>query len=109
MGLFSKGEVVIVNYPFSDLSSTKVRPALIIADCGMNDYLMCQITTINNRDTYAIKLTNNDFLNGALNQDSNIRPNKIMTLNEAIIRNSVGQLKTSKYDDVAKVICDLIK
>lgn len=45
MGRFVKGDVVVVPFPFSDLSTTKRRPALVVADLTGDDVVLCQITT----------------------------------------------------------------
>ena len=39
------GAVVLVRFPFSDLSQTKVRPAVVLADAGRGDCILCQITS----------------------------------------------------------------
>lgn len=39
------GEVVLVPFPFSDLSQSKVRPAVCLADAGRGDWVLCQITS----------------------------------------------------------------
>jgi mRNA interferase MazF len=74
-----KGEVVIIPFPFSDLSGTKRRPALVIADWGSDDIMLCQITSKLKHDGYEIELKDSDFENGKLPLESNIRPNKIFT------------------------------
>ena len=45
---YKKGDIVIINFPFTDLTSTKKRPALIISNDVVNqtsDYLLVQITS----------------------------------------------------------------
>ena len=54
MGGFVKGDIVVLNFPFSDLSGTKRRPALVLADLAGNDIILCQITSIATKDNYAI-------------------------------------------------------
>jgi len=44
VGKFVKGEVVVLNFPFSDLSGAKRRPALVLADLDGDDIILCQIT-----------------------------------------------------------------
>ena len=56
MGKFVKGEVVVVPFPFSDLSSTKRRPALVITSLTGDDVILCQITSKSVSDNYAIPL-----------------------------------------------------
>ena len=45
MGLLTTGTVVLVRFPFSDLSRTKLRPAVVVADAGRGDWVLCQITS----------------------------------------------------------------
>ncbi len=61
MGTSLKGTIVIINFPFSDLSAVKKRPALVVADLGSDDVILAQITSIANKDLYAIELKSEDF------------------------------------------------
>jgi|LAHU01.1.fsa_nt_gb hypothetical protein len=45
MARFVSGEVVVVPFPFTDLSSAKVRPALVLASRSRGDVILCQITS----------------------------------------------------------------
>lgn len=78
MERFIKGDVVIP-FPFSDLTEAKRRPALIITNLKGKDLILCQITSKNVKDEYAIAISDKDFEKGGLKQASNIRPNKIFT------------------------------
>ena len=66
MGGFIKGDVVVVLFPFSDLSSAKKRPALVIAVPGGDDVILCQITSRQISDQYAIPLQDEHFSRGSL-------------------------------------------
>ena len=37
------GEVVLVRFPFSDLSQSKLRPAVCLADAGRGDWVLCRL------------------------------------------------------------------
>ena len=109
MGKFIKGDVVVLPFPFTDLSFAKKRPALIIADLKGDDYIMLQITSKNVKDAYSIPLLNSDFLSGTLNQNSNIRPNKIFTLDEKLVLYKIGHISTEKFAECVSQIHSIIK
>jgi len=50
------GAVVLVQFPFSDLSETKLRPAIALADAGRGDWILCQVTSQPYGDPRAIRL-----------------------------------------------------
>jgi len=54
MAKFIKGDVVVIPFPFSDLTQTKRRPALVISALEGDDVILCQITSRTSRDNYAI-------------------------------------------------------
>ena len=65
MAKFVKGDIVVVPFPFSDLSQSKRRPALILATLEGDDLILCQITSQTVRDTYAIAIDDIDFVAGS--------------------------------------------
>jgi mRNA interferase MazF len=105
MERFVKGDVVVVPFPFSDLSQSKRRPALVVAKLFGEDLILCQITSQSTIDLYAIALDKNDFEEGELKQNSNIRTNRLFTADRQLILYKVGRLKKDKIDTViAKII-----
>ncbi len=108
MGKFVKGEVVVVPFPFSDLSSTKRRPALVIASMTGDDVILCQITSKSISDDYAIPLLTSDFSSGTITQDSNVRPNRLFTADSNIILYQAGKIKTDKLRQVVNKIIEII-
>ncbi len=108
MGQFVKGDVVVVPFPFSDLSTSKKRPALAVATLTGDDVILCQITSQTIRDGYAISLSSADFKTGTLHQDSNIRPNRLFTADSNIILYRVGELKPDKIKEVVAKIVEIV-
>lgn len=109
MAKFVKGDVVVVPFPFSDLTQSKRRPALVITALDGDDLILCQITSKTIKDKYAIVVNDNDFETGGLKQPSNIRPNRIFTADTHIILYRVGNLKNAKVYEVIESIVEIIR
>ena len=109
MERFIKGNVVVVPFPFSDLTKAKRRPALIIAELEGNDLILCQITSQSIRDRYALSIDDDEFETGALRQRSNARPNRIFTADRHIILYRVGHLKPEKVNQIIDRIVDILR
>jgi mRNA interferase MazF len=106
MGLFVKGDIVVIPFPFSDLSGSKRRPALVIADLKGDDIILCQITSKNTGDNYAIPIDIIHFKESSLQVPSNIRPNRIFTADKNII---VYKLTSFNYELMQIVINKIIQ
>jgi len=106
---FIKGDIVVVPFPFSDLSQSKKRPALVLANIEGNDLILSQITSQNVFDSYAIKIDDNDFDEGSLKRTSNIRPNKIFTADKDIILYKAGHLSNEKIKEVTNKVIEIFK
>lgn len=109
MAKFIKGDVVVIPFPFSDLSQSKRRPALIIAFLEGDDAILCQITSKTIKDNYAISIDDSDFAAGSLKQSGNIRPNRLFTADSHIILYRVGHIKNDKLNQVIERLVEIIK
>jgi mRNA interferase MazF len=109
LGSFAAGSVILVTFPFSDLSQAKLRPALVIADCGGADWLLCQITSNPFADPRAIELRETDFIAGSLRVVSYGRPGKLFTAHRSLIVSQVGALLDSVRRRIADAIIELIR
>ena len=89
----SIGEIVLVPFPFSDLSQSKLRPALVLADAGRGDWVLCQITSNSYGDPRALAINDTDFAKGGLKVASFARPGKLFTASASLMVKTVGKLK----------------
>jgi mRNA interferase MazF len=105
----SVGTVVMVRFPFTDLSDVKLRPAVVLAEVGRGDWLICQVTSTPLSDPLAIRITDSDFAVGGLDRDSYVRPAKLFCAHENIMQWSPGQLKPESLNGVIRSILDLIE
>ena len=109
MGIPATGEVVLVPFPFSDLSQTKVRPAVCLADAGRGDWILCQVTSKSYGDPQAIVLDTHDFSSGSLHVISYARPGKLFTANEQLLVGSVGMLAPTTFHGLITAIIRLLQ
>ena len=109
MAEFMKGDVVVVPFPFSDLTQAKRRPALVISALEGDDLILCQITNQDTRDNYAVSLADKDFQTGTLKQPSNVRPNRIFTADDHIVLYRVGGLRVEKLNEIIEKVIDIIR
>ena len=107
MGAPAAGSVILVPFPFSDLSHSKIRPALVLADAGRGDWILCQITSKPYADARAIRLDGPDFFSGGLELTSYVRPGKLFTANETLMLEKVGQLRAEKVGVILHAVAGL--
>lgn len=109
MAKFVKGEVVVIPFPFSDLTQAKRRPALILTELEGDDLILCQITSQAIKDKYAIFLNDGNFETGGLKQSSNVRPNRIFTADTHLVLYRIGKLKAEKLAEVIERVIEIIR
>ena len=105
----SAGSVVLVPFPFSDLSQSKLRPAVVLADAGRGDWILCQITSKPYSDSRAIELNNSNFASGSLHVVSYARPGKLFTANQNLMVRQVGVLKDDALKQVVDAVVELLR
>lgn len=108
MGAFEKGSVVLIRFPFSDLSSQKLRPAVILASAGKGDYILCQVTS-KPYDTESLELGKNAFSQGTLHRQSFARPGKLFTANESILLKKIACLNAEFVGRLVDRVVAIIK
>jgi len=103
-----KGDIVLVPFPFSDLSGQKVRPALVLFVSRGNDCILAFITgTKEKRESTDIKVKMSK--GNGLKLDSYIRVAKLATLEKKIILGQLGRLETNYWAQVNNVLKRMFK
>lgn len=105
----TEGAVVLVPFPFSDLSQAKLRPAIVLADVGRDDWILCQITSTPYGDPRAIALADDDFAIGSLRVASYARPGKLFTAHRRLMVSQVGQLKLQPFEHIIDAVIHLLQ
>lgn len=103
---FKKCDIILVNFPFSDLKDSKIRPALVIKPLEGENTILCQITTKERGLTkYEVKLPKT-ACDGNIKFDSNIYLDMIFTLHESLIVSKLGHVKD---EAIKKEVANKIK
>lgn len=103
------GTVVMVPFPFSDLSRSKLRPAVVLANAGRDDLVLCQVTSNPYGDPRAIRLTDRDYQIGSLRVTGYARPAKLFTANRSLVVTNVGDLTPEILERIVSTIVDLLQ
>jgi len=109
MEKFVKGNVIVIPFPFSNLSAAKRRPALVLANLTGDDILLCQITSHYSDEKHVIELKTTDFETGSLPVNSYIRPTRIFTADKNIILKTVGTASSEILNKTIDHIISILK
>lgn len=109
MGAFAAGQVVVLPFPFSDLSRNKYRPALILAPADRGDWIACQITSNPYSDPRALALMAHDFDHGSLAHMSYVRPGKLFTAHQDLIDRAVGTVNLAFLQKAREAVMLVIR
>jgi mRNA interferase MazF len=97
-------DVVLMLFPFSDLSARKLRPALVLADAGRGDWVLCQVTSKPYGDPEAKPITDADFDVGGLQVPSFVRPAKLFTAHQSLMQATAGRLGVASHIQVCEIL-----
>lgn len=102
-----KGDIILVPFPFTDLSGSKLRPALVLVEEG-DDVVAAFISTILRerfKSDYFVKKSEKN----SLKKDSLIKLNKLATLSHDLVKGKIGELSTDDLKEIDKKLIDLFK
>ncbi len=103
------GAVVLVPFPFSDLSQAKLRPAVVLADAGRGDWILCQVTSNPYGDPRAVELREANFATGSLHRVSYARPGKLFTASRDLLVAQVAALDASPLRQIIETVIGLLR
>ena len=105
-------DIVIVPFPFTDLSSTKQRPVLILSKNEYNqkggDVITCGITSNLDNKEYSILIDNSSLAEGSIPVKSRIKIDKLFTISKLLVRKKVAKLNNEQFESVKKELFRLL-
>lgn len=103
-----KGDVVVIPFPFSDLSQSKRRPALVVAALPGDDVILCQITSQPHGDADAVSIDGADFAHGGLKRPSIARPARLFTADRSLVLYTAGSLRPDAMQRVTMRLVEIL-
>jgi mRNA interferase MazF len=95
--------------PFSDLSASKLRPAVVLAYADRDDWILCQVTSNPYSDARAVEITESDFTSGSLMRTSYARPGKHFSANSSLMERAAGHLNAPKLNAVVDAVVTILR
>ncbi|MBI4360192.1 type II toxin-antitoxin system PemK/MazF family toxin [Candidatus Micrarchaeota archaeon] len=108
--MFDQNEVVLVPFPFSDLTGTKQRPALVISNDKVNkseDRICCLITSNAPKDGVLVSST--ALRQGSLPFKSWVKPQRIFTVSQRLIRKRICTVSNEFHEDILAKLAGYLK
>jgi mRNA interferase MazF len=106
-----QGEIVLIPIPFTDLSSQKRRPVVIVSNDAYNgkstDIVVVAMTSNPASVDYSFTITSTDLEKGTLNRPSKVRVAKIYTLSQSIVVKTFGQVNAKTLERIRQILQDL--
>jgi mRNA-degrading endonuclease toxin of MazEF toxin-antitoxin module len=110
--MLEQGDIVLIPVPFTDLSSQKRRPVIVISNDGYHrvaaDVIVVAMTSNPAVVPYSFRIGSADLIEGALNRPGTVRADKIYTLAKAIVIKKFGKVSPQLIERVRRMIGDVI-
>jgi mRNA interferase MazF len=106
-----QGEIVLIPVPFTDLSSRKRRPVIVVPNNAYNrktaDIVVVAMTSDPSTVDFSFTLTQSDLEQGSLNRPGKVRVDKIYTLSQSIVVKTFGRVSSKVLDRIRGMVHDL--
>ncbi len=107
----SRGDIVLVDYPFSDRTGSKVRPALVVQSDALNHRITDTILASISRSTHRasatqlfIDISTPEAGGIGLRQNSMIQWENLLTYDQRLVITKIGQLSAPLLDRVQECL-----
>jgi mRNA interferase MazF len=103
-----RGELLLIPFPFSDLSASKRRPVLALTTADrFGDFIALPVTS-RMQISHALVIAPNDLIHGSLPATSWIRTNRIVTLNVTLVVKAIARVSENLVAAAARQVCGYI-
>ena len=106
--IYKKGDIVLINFPFTDLSKSKKRPVLIIKDENNFQDIVCFQITSKSTQQSILKIEQDNLIDGKLKLISFVKYDKCFTLNSEIVDKKLASVNNEFIDKLKIFFCNSI-
>lgn len=106
-------DIVLLTFPFSDLESSKVRPAIVLSNDKYNrrseDFVAVPLTSNLKLRDYAVLVTNNELESGNLIVDSKVKVDRVFSVSQRLVRMKIGRIKAEVHERITDMLFELLQ
>lgn len=106
-------DIVLLSFPFSDLSASKVRPVIVISNDGYNrdseDFIAVPLTSNLREREYSILVTQKDLETGKLIVDSRARTDRVFSVSKNLVRMNIGKVKPNIHRNMVGILTRIVR
>ncbi len=104
-----RGEVIFLRFPHTDLTDAKNRPGVVLAQLPDDDILVCQVTSRDRQDPFAVAIQADCFSEGGLPIPSFARADRLFTAHASVVTKRVGRLREDVIDAIIEKVVSIVK
>jgi mRNA interferase MazF len=106
-------DIVLLPFPFSDLQSSKVRPALVLSNDRYNrrsaDFIAVPLTSNLKLRDYTILITNGELESGNLIVASKAKVDRIFSVSQQLVRMKIGRVKAEIHRKITEILIEILR
>jgi len=105
MNRYAAGDLLLLSFPFTDVTAAKRRPALVLIDLGDDDIVVARVTSQLAHTSFDVGLV--DWQREGLLFPSVVRVHKVATLEKQLVERKLGKLTRRDWNEVRAIIRQL--
>lgn len=107
--MFKAGALVLLPFPFSDATTTKRRPVLVLTTPDeYGDFIDMAISSLSHHAN-AVPLQSDSLLEGQLPKPSWIRVDRVVTLNVGLVIKAFAKTKADVHHQAVGSLCEMLQ
>lgn len=111
--VISQRDIVLLSFPFSDLQSSKVRPAIVLSNDKYNnsseDFIAVPLTSNLKMKDYAILITSMELESGKLIVNSKVKVDRVFSVSQRLVRMKIGRIKAEIHSRITNMLLELVR